>query len=36
MAAYQAYFNGDLQNYDYPEVAIKAAMQDLPNVIMPA
>jgi tryptophan synthase beta chain len=36
MAAYQAYFNGELQNYDYPEEAITEAMQDLPNVALPA
>ncbi|MBN1145991.1 MAG: TrpB-like pyridoxal phosphate-dependent enzyme [Anaerolineales bacterium] len=32
MSAYQAYLNGQLQDYDYPEEAVKAAMQDLPKV----
>ncbi len=32
MAAYQAYFSGNLQNYDYPEHAIAEAMKTLPKV----
>lgn len=36
MAAYQAYLAGQLQDYAYPEEAIQAAMQNLPNVSMPA
>jgi tryptophan synthase beta chain len=36
MAAYQAYLAGQLQDYAYPEEAIRAAMQKLPNVSMPA
>jgi tryptophan synthase beta chain len=36
MAAYQAYLAGQLQDYAYPEEAIRAAMQKLPKVSMPA
>jgi tryptophan synthase beta chain len=32
MTAYQAYFAGKLQDYEYPEAAIKQAMTDLPKV----
>ena len=32
MSAYQSYFDGKLQDYEYPEAAIKAAMEDLPKV----
>ncbi len=32
MSAYQAYFNGELQNYEYPEEAVQAAMKSLPKV----
>jgi tryptophan synthase beta chain len=32
MAAYQAYLNGELVNYEYPEEAVKEAMKDLPDV----
>ncbi len=32
MAAYQAYFSGSLQDYEYPEEAVKAAMNSLPKV----
>ena len=32
MAAYQTYFAGELEDYAYPEQAIKAAMQELPKV----
>lgn len=32
MAAYQAYFSGSLQDYEYPEEAVKAAMNNLPQV----
>jgi tryptophan synthase beta chain len=34
MMAYQAYLNGDLQDYEYPTEAIKEAMQHLPLVEM--
>ncbi|HZD55312.1 MAG TPA: TrpB-like pyridoxal phosphate-dependent enzyme, partial [Anaerolineales bacterium] len=36
LSAYQAYLSGQLQDYEYPEEAIKAAMQKLPQVSMPA
>jgi tryptophan synthase beta chain len=32
MAAYQSYFAGELTDYDYPEEAIKSAMEKLPVV----
>jgi tryptophan synthase beta chain len=32
LAAYDAYLQGELQNYDYPEESIKEAIQDLPIV----
>jgi tryptophan synthase beta chain len=32
MAAYQQYYNGQLQDYVYPQEAIEAAMADLPQV----
>ncbi|MDI6694365.1 MAG: TrpB-like pyridoxal phosphate-dependent enzyme [Anaerolineales bacterium] len=32
MAAYQAYFSGSLQDYEYPEDAVKEAMTSLPRV----
>ncbi|MCA9922312.1 MAG: TrpB-like pyridoxal phosphate-dependent enzyme [Anaerolineales bacterium] len=32
MTAYQAYFNGELQDYDYPQQAIEEAMRHLPEV----
>jgi tryptophan synthase beta chain len=32
LAAYQAYLAKNLQDYDYPEAAIKAALEKLPNV----
>ena len=32
MFSYQAYFNGDLQDYEYPEAEIQAAMAALPEV----
>lgn len=32
MAAYDAYFKGELEDYDYPAEAIEAAMADLPQV----
>lgn len=35
MAAYQAYLNGSLQNYEYPEEAVKDAMSHLPQVTLP-
>lgn len=35
MASYQAYFNGDLEDFEYPEEAIHTSMQHLPQVAMP-
>jgi tryptophan synthase beta chain len=32
MAAYDRYFSGELEDYDYPEEAIKASMANLPQV----
>jgi tryptophan synthase beta chain len=32
MTAYQAYFSGKLEDYEYPAAAVQAAMQDLPKV----
>ena len=34
MAAYQAYYSGQLEDYEYPQEAIEAAMADLPQVNM--
>jgi tryptophan synthase beta chain len=36
MAAYQAYFNGELEDYAYPEEAVKSALSELPKVNIPA
>jgi tryptophan synthase beta chain len=36
MGAYEAYFSGKLEDYEYPAAAVKAAMEDLPKVNMPA
>ena len=36
MGAYEAYLAGKLEDYDYPEQAVKAAMQELPKVSLPA
>jgi hypothetical protein len=36
MSAYQAYLGGELHDYAYPEEAIQKAMQDLPEVTLPA
>ena len=36
MMAYQAYLNGDLQDFEYPVEAVKEAMQHLPQVEMSA
>ncbi len=35
LTAYQAHLSGQLQDYAYPEEAIRAAMQDLPQVTFP-
>jgi tryptophan synthase beta chain len=35
LGAYEAYLNQELQDYAYPEEAIKAAMQTLPEVSLP-
>jgi len=32
MAAYDAYFNNELQDYDYPEAAIRDSLSHLPKV----
>lgn len=32
MAAYDSYFSGKLEDYAYPEEAIKAALERLPKV----
>lgn len=36
LAAYQAYFAGELTNFSYPEEKIKAALDQLPQVAVPA
>jgi tryptophan synthase beta chain len=36
MTAYQAYMNGQLEDYEYPVVAVKAAMDRLPKIQVPA
>jgi tryptophan synthase beta chain len=36
LSAYQAYLSGQLTDFAYPEAAIQAAMQTLPQVAMPA
>jgi len=36
LAAYQAYHAGRLQNYEYPEEKVKAALSELPTVEVPA
>jgi tryptophan synthase beta chain len=36
MTAYQAYMNGQLEDYEYPAEAVKAAMARLPKVTLPA
>jgi tryptophan synthase beta chain len=32
MAAYDKYFSGELEDYEYPEAAIEAALHNLPKV----
>ena len=36
MSAYQQYLSGQLQDYEYPEEAVKQAMSHLPQVAIPA
>jgi tryptophan synthase beta chain len=36
MSSYEAYFNGKLQNYEYPSEAIEASLAKLPKVGVPA
>lgn len=36
MSAYQAYLSQELQDYEYPTEAIEQAMQELPEVALPA
>jgi tryptophan synthase beta chain len=35
MSAYQAYLNGELEDYEYPQAEIEAAMASLPKVGLP-
>ena len=35
MTAYEAYLNGKLEDYEYPEEAVHAAMEKLPKVSLP-
>jgi tryptophan synthase beta chain len=32
MAAYDAYFRGELEDYEYPEAKVRAAMERVPLV----
>ena len=36
MASYEAYFNGNLQDYEYPAEAIEVSLANLPKVKVPA
>jgi len=36
MTAYQAYMNGQLEDYEYPEAAVKSAIERLPKINLPA
>jgi len=36
MTAYEAYFSGKLEDYEYPEAAIKESMSKLPKVDLPS
>ena len=36
MGAYEAFLGGQLEDFDYPADAVKAAMNDLPKVSIPA
>lgn len=36
MSAYQAYLSGKLEDYEYPEVAIRNALEHLPKVSIPS
>jgi tryptophan synthase beta chain len=36
MTAYQAYMNGQLEDYEYPEAAVKSAIERLPKTNLPA
>jgi tryptophan synthase beta chain len=36
LSAFQAYFSGQLQDYEYPSTAIQSAMETLPKVTIPA
>lgn len=36
LAAYEAYFNGELEDYEYPDEAIQDALSKLPEVEVPA
>jgi hypothetical protein len=32
LAAYDAYFNGELEDYDYPAAALEESMSKLPSI----
>jgi tryptophan synthase beta chain len=36
MAAYETYLSGKLEDYEYPEAAVKESMSKLPQVVFPA
>lgn len=36
MTAYETYFSGNLEDYEYPEAAIKESMSNLPKVELPS
>ena len=36
MSAYQAYLSGKLEDYEYPEAAIRVSLENLPKVSLPA
>lgn len=36
MTSYQAYLNGSLEDYEYPQAAIDTSIKNLPNVVIPA
>jgi hypothetical protein len=35
MAAYEQFFNGALEDYDYPKENIEEALKDLPKINFP-
>lgn len=36
MTSYQAYLNGSLEDYEYPQAAIDTSIKNLPHVVIPA